>query len=171
MILFVFFKQKTAYEMRISDWSSDVCSSDLNLNTLIDYRYQQHFRARRGNGGAGRQKTGADGSDVVLRVPPGTEILDEDRETVLADMTEPGQRVLLAKGGDGGFGNVHFKSSTNRAHRRAGPGWPGEERWIWLRLKLVADAGPVGMPNAGRSEEPTSELQSLILRLDTALCL
>ncbi len=122
-----------------------------NLNTLIDYRYQQHFRAGRGHGGAGRQKSGAAGSDVVLRVPPGTEILDEDRETVLADMTEPGQRIMLAKGGDGGFGNVHFKSSTNQAPRRAGPGWPGEERWLWLRLKLVADAGLVGLPNAGKS--------------------
>jgi GTPase len=122
-----------------------------NLNTLVDYRYKQHFRAANGRGGAGRQRTGADGADVVLQVPPGTEILDEDRETVIADLTEPGQRILLAKGGDGGFGNVHFKTSTNQAPRRADPGWPGEERWIWLRLKLVADAGLVGLPNAGKS--------------------
>jgi len=122
-----------------------------NLNTLIDYRYRQHFRAGNGKNGAGRQRTGADGADVVLRVPPGTQIFDEDRETLLADLTEPGQRVLLARGGDGGFGNAHYKSSTNQAPRRADPGWPGEERWIWLRLKLVADAGLVGLPNAGKS--------------------
>ena len=122
-----------------------------NLNTLIDYRYKQHFKAGTGRGGAGRQRTGSDGSDVVLRVPPGTEILDEDHETVIADLTEPGQRMVLAKGGDGGFGNTHYKTSTNQAPRRADPGWPGEERWIWLRLKLVADAGLVGLPNAGKS--------------------
>ncbi|MBX3454851.1 GTPase ObgE [Ferrovibrio sp.] len=121
------------------------------LNTLIDYRYQQHFRAQRGGHGMGRSRTGADSPDIVLKVPRGTEILEEDNETVIADMTELGQRVLLAKGGDGGFGNEHYKSATNRAPRRADPGWPGENKWIWLRLKLIADAGLVGLPNAGKS--------------------
>ena len=121
------------------------------LNTLIDFRYQQHFFARNGQGGMGRQRTGKDGEDIVLRVPVGTEILDEDQETVIADMTEEGQRVLLAEGGNGGFGNLHFKSSTNQAPRRANPGQPGVEREIWLRLKLIADAGLVGLPNAGKS--------------------
>ncbi|HEX6958769.1 MAG TPA: GTPase ObgE [Ferrovibrio sp.] len=121
------------------------------LNTLIDYRYQQHFRAARGGHGMGRQRSGANAEDVVLRVPKGTQILAEDNETLIADLTEVGQRVLLAKGGDGGFGNEHYKSSTNRAPRRADPGWPGEEKWIWLRLKLIADAGLVGLPNAGKS--------------------
>src|SRR6185437_5205396 len=122
-----------------------------NLNTLIDYRYQQHFRAQNGRGGAGRQRTGAHGHDLVLRVPVGTEILDDDKETVLADMTRPGQRVVLLRGGDGGFGNLHYKTSTNQAPRRFGPGWPGQELWVWLRLKLIADAGLVGLPNAGKS--------------------
>ena len=122
-----------------------------NLNTLIDYRYQQHFRAQKGRGGAGANKTGADGRDLVLRVPVGTQILDDDRETVLADLTEPGRRVVLLRGGDGGFGNAHYKSSTNQAPRRADPGWPGRELWVWLRLKLIADAGLVGLPNAGKS--------------------
>ncbi len=121
------------------------------LNTLIDYRYQQHFRAQRGGHGAGRQRSGANAPDVVLKVPKGTQVLADDNETLLADLTEVGQRVLLAKGGDGGFGNEHYKSSTNRAPRRADPGWPGEEKWIWLRLKLIADAGLVGLPNAGKS--------------------
>jgi GTPase len=121
------------------------------LNTLIDYRYQQHFKAPRGGHGMGRNRTGAAGADVVLRVPVGTQVLDEDGETVLADMTETGQRVVLLKGGDGGFGNAHYKSSTNRAPRQHHPGWPGEERWAWLRLKLIADAGLVGLPNAGKS--------------------
>lgn len=122
-----------------------------NLNTLIDFRYRQHFKAGTGKGGAGKQRTGGRGSDVVLRVPPGTQIYEEDKETLIADLTEPGQRIVLARGGDGGFGNMHYKSSTNQAPRRADPGWPGEERWIWLRLKLVADAGLVGLPNAGKS--------------------
>ncbi len=121
------------------------------LNTLIDFRYQQHFFAKNGQGGMGKQRTGHDGADVVLRVPVGTEILDEDEETVLADLTEVGQRVLLARGGNGGFGNLHFKSSTNQAPRHANPGQPGVERTIWLRLKLIADAGLLGLPNAGKS--------------------
>ncbi|MFU8863271.1 MAG: GTPase ObgE [Rhodobacterales bacterium] len=121
------------------------------LNTLIDFRYQQHFFAQNGQAGMGRQRTGKDGDDILLRVPVGTEILDEDEETVLADMTELGQRVLLAKGGNGGWGNLHFKTSTNQAPRRANPGQDGVERTIWLRLKLIADAGLLGMPNAGKS--------------------
>ncbi len=121
------------------------------LNTLIDFRYQQHFFAKNGQPGMGAQRTGKDGEDIVLRVPVGTEILDEDQETVLADMTEVGQRVLLAKGGNGGFGNLHFKSSTNQAPRRANPGQPGVERTLWLRLKLIADVGLLGLPNAGKS--------------------
>ena len=122
-----------------------------SLNTLIDYRYQQHFKAERGISGSGANRTGASGKDVFLRVPVGTEILTDDREPVLADMTEVGQRVLLAKGGNGGFGNAQFKTSTNQAPRRANPGQVGEEMWIWLRLKLIADAGLVGLPNAGKS--------------------
>ena len=121
------------------------------LNTLIDFRYQQHFFAKNGQSGMGRQRTGKDGDDIILRVPVGTEILDEDEETVLADMTELGQRVLLAKGGNGGFGNLHFKTSVNQAPRRANPGQDGVERTIWLRLKLIADAGLLGLPNAGKS--------------------
>lgn len=121
------------------------------LNTLIDFRYQQHFFAQNGQSGMGRQRTGKDGDEIVLRVPVGTEILDEDEETVLADMTEIGQRVLLAKGGNGGFGNLHFKSSTNQAPRRANPGQEGVDRTIWLRLKLIADSGLLGLPNAGKS--------------------
>lgn len=121
------------------------------LNTLIDYRYQQHFRAARGGHGSGRQRSGANSDDVILKVPKGTQIFAEDNETLLADLTELGQRVLLCKGGDGGFGNEHYKSATNRAPRRNTPGWPGEEKWIWLRLKLIADAGLVGLPNAGKS--------------------
>ncbi|EAQ03526.1 GTP-binding protein, GTP1/OBG family protein [Pseudooceanicola batsensis HTCC2597] len=121
------------------------------LNTLIDFRYQQHFFAQNGKGGTGRLKTGADGDDIVLRVPVGTEILEEDGETLIADMTELGQRVVLARGGNGGFGNAHFKTSTNQAPRRANPGLEGVERTIWLRLKLIADAGLLGLPNAGKS--------------------
>ena len=121
------------------------------LNTLIDYRYQQHFFAKSGQPGMGNQKTGRSGDDIVLKVPLGTEILDEDEETVLADLTEPGQRVCLARGGNGGWGNLQFKSSTNRAPNRANPGQEGGERTIWLRLKLIADAGLLGLPNAGKS--------------------
>ena len=122
-----------------------------NLNTLIDFRYQQHFFAKNGRGGEGRQKTGADGADIVLKVPVGTEILEDDEETVIVDLTEVGQRVVLAKGGNGGFGNLHFKTSTNQAPRNANPGQPSVERTIWLRLKLIADAGLLGLPNAGKS--------------------
>lgn len=122
-----------------------------DLNTLIDFRYTQHFRAKNGNGGAGRDMTGASGEELVIKVPVGTEILDEDKETVLLDMTDEGQRVTFLKGGDGGFGNAHYKSATNQAPRKSTPGWPGEERDVWLRLKLIADAGLVGLPNAGKS--------------------
>jgi GTP-binding protein len=121
------------------------------LNTLIDFRYRQHFKAQRGNHGRGRDQTGAAGETLVIPVPVGTQVLDDDKRLVLADLTQVGQRAVLAKGGDGGFGNAHYKSSTNRAPRRADPGWPGEERWVWLRLKLIADAGLVGLPNAGKS--------------------
>src|SRR5262249_42674157 len=118
---------------------------------LIDYRYQQHFKAKNGAGGAGRNRSGLGGSDVIMRVPVGTQIYDESQELLLADLDEPGKRVILAKGGDGGFGNAHYKSSTNQAPRKAGKGWPGEERTIILRLKLIADAGLIGLPNAGKS--------------------
>src|SRR5579863_737459 len=122
-----------------------------NLNTLIDFRYTQHFRAKKGGNGSGADRTGAAAPDVVIKVPVGTQILAEDRETLLADMDTPGRRLTLLRGGDGGFGNAHYKSSTNRAPRRADKGWPGEERWVWLRLKLIADIGLVGLPNAGKS--------------------
>jgi GTPase len=122
-----------------------------NLNTLIDFRYQQHFKAGRGGNGEGANRTGRDGADITLKVPPGTQILLEDNETLIADLTEPGQRVRLAQGGNGGFGNAHFKTSTNQAPRRANPGLEGQEMLIWLRLKLIADVGIVGLPNAGKS--------------------
>jgi GTPase len=122
-----------------------------NLNTLIDYRYQQHHKAKRGTHGMGSQRTGARGDDVILKVPPGTQIFDETAEHLLADFTEAGQSLVLLKGGDGGFGNMHYKTATNQAPTRADPGWPGEERWIWLRLKLIADVGLIGLPNAGKS--------------------
>jgi GTPase len=121
------------------------------LNTLIDYRYQQHFRAKNGRAGMGKDRHGANGEDIVLKVPVGTQIYEEDGETLLADLTAVRDRVTLARGGNGGFGNAHFKSSTNRAPRRANPGQPGEERVIRLRLKLIADAGIIGLPNAGKS--------------------
>ncbi|MCB1492060.1 MAG: GTPase ObgE, partial [Rhodobiaceae bacterium] len=121
------------------------------LNTLIDYRYQQHFKAKTGIHGMGKDRTGARGADAVLKVPVGTQIFEDDNETLVADLTEIGQRVLLAQGGNGGFGNARFKTSTNRAPRHANPGAEGIERWLWLRLKLIADAGLVGLPNAGKS--------------------
>ena len=121
------------------------------LNTLIDFRYQQHFFAKNGRPGMGKQRSGKDGDDIVLKVPVGTEILEEDGETLIADLTEVGQKVVLAGGGNGGFGNLHFKTSTNQAPRSANPGQPSVERTVWLRLKLIADAGLVGLPNAGKS--------------------
>jgi len=121
------------------------------LNTLIDYRYQQHFKAPKGENGMGKDRHGANGKPIVLKVPVGTQIFDEDRETLIHDFTTLGEKFVLAEGGNGGFGNAHFKSSTNRAPRNANPGQVGEERWIWLRLKLIADAGLVGLPNAGKS--------------------
>jgi GTP-binding protein len=122
-----------------------------SLNTLIDFRYQQHFKAGKGEHGKGANRTGARGHEVVLKVPPGTQIFAEDNETLLADVTEPGQRLVLLEGGNGGFGNARFKSSTNQAPRHANPGAAGIEMWVWLRLKLIADAGIVGLPNAGKS--------------------
>ena len=121
------------------------------LNTLIDFRYTQHFKAPRGKGGAGQNQTGAGGNDLVIKVPVGTQILSEDKEHVLADFTKAGQRQVFLRGGDGGRGNASYKTATNRAPRQHGTGWPGEEMWVWLRLKLLADAGLVGLPNAGKS--------------------
>ena len=121
------------------------------LNTLIDFRYAQHFKARKGGNGSGSDRTGAASDEVVLKLPVGTQIFAEDRETMIADLDQLGKRVVLALGGDGGFGNANYKTSTNRAPRRADNGWPGEERWLWLRLKLIADAGLVGLPNVGKS--------------------
>ncbi|HVW92468.1 MAG TPA: GTPase ObgE [Devosia sp.] len=121
------------------------------LNTLIDYRYQQHFKAKTGGHGMGKDRHGANAPDVVLKVPVGTQVFEDDNETLIADLTEVGQRVVLLTGGNGGFGNAHFKTSSNQAPRRANPGQEGTEKWIWLRLKLIADAGLVGLPNAGKS--------------------
>ena len=128
-----------------------VFEAQANLNTLIDFRYTQHFRVKKGGNGAGSDRTGAGSSDVVVRVPIGTQVFAEDQETMLADLDRPGMRVVLLRGGDGGFGNAHYKTSTNRAPRKTTKGWPGEERCVWLRLKLIADAGLVGLPNAGKS--------------------
>ncbi|MDE0878994.1 MAG: GTPase ObgE [Sphingomonas bacterium] len=121
------------------------------LNTLIDFRYTQHFRAPRGKGGSGSNRTGGGGDDLVIKVPVGTQVLDEEREEVLLDFTKVGQREVFLRGGDGGRGNASYKTSTNRAPRQHGTGWPNEEAWVWLRLKLLADAGLVGLPNAGKS--------------------
>ena len=128
-----------------------VFESVANLNTLIDFRYTQHFRAQKGGNGSGSDRTGAAAPPVVIKVPVGTQIMDEDRETLIADLDKPGMRIVLCRGGDGGFGNTHYKSSTNRAPRQHTKGFPGEERSVWLRLKLIADAGLVGLPNAGKS--------------------
>jgi GTP-binding protein len=122
-----------------------------NLNTLIDYRYRQHFKAQHGRGGMGKNRAGASGADVVIKVPPGTEVLAEDQATLLASLLRPGDRACIARGGNGGFGNAHFKSATNQAPRRANPGEAGEELTVWFRLKLIADAGIIGLPNAGKS--------------------
>ena len=122
-----------------------------SLNTLIDFRYKQHIKGGRGGHGMGKNRTGSKGKSVTVKIPVGTQVLEENRKTLLADITEAGQQVVIARGGDGGFGNTHFKSATNQAPRRANPGYPGTEFWLWLRLKLIADAGLVGLPNAGKS--------------------
>lgn len=124
---------------------------DERLNTLIDFRYTQHFRAQNGQGGMGNDRTGKGGEDLIIKVPVGTQVLDDSKETILADFTKPGERLVFLRGGDGGFGNAHYKSSTNQAPRKTTPGWPGQEMDVWLRLKLIADAGLVGLPNAGKS--------------------
>lgn len=121
------------------------------LNTLIDYRYQQHFKAQRGQHGMGRNRTGIGGEDIILKVPVGTQIFSDDRDELIADMTTVGEKIMLLRGGDGGKGNLHYVSSTNRSPRNFMHGFPGQELWVWLRLKLIADAGLVGMPNAGKS--------------------
>ncbi|MGB4057162.1 MAG: GTPase ObgE [Alphaproteobacteria bacterium] len=128
-----------------------IFESVATLNTLIDFRYQQHFKAQGGMNGMGEMRSGKGGTDCVIKVPIGTQILHEDQETLLVDFTRPGERLVFLKGGDGGFGNAHYKSSTNQAPRRFTPGWPGQEQAVWLRLKLIADAGIVGLPNAGKS--------------------
>ena len=131
-----------------------------NLNTLIDFRYRQHLKAGKGNHGMGKNRTGAGGEDLVIKIPVGTQVLDEDRETLLFDMTEIGQQFVICQGGDGGKGNTRYKTSTNQAPRKFGPGFPGEERWLWLRMKLIADAGLIGLPNAGKSTLLTTTTQA-----------
>jgi GTP-binding protein len=131
-----------------------------NLNTLIDFRYRQHLKAGKGNHGMGKNRTGAGGDDLVIKIPVGTQIFDEDRETLLSDFTEIGQTFVICQGGDGGKGNTRFKTSTNQAPRKFGPGFPGEERWLWLRMKLIADAGLIGLPNAGKSTFLTTTTQA-----------
>ena len=128
-----------------------VFEGSAQLNTLIDFRYQQHLKAGRGGHGSGKNRTGAKGKTVTAKIPIGTQVFGEDRETLLADITKVGEQVVVARGGDGGYGNTRFKSATNRAPRRADSGYPGSEQWLWLRLKLIADAGLVGLPNAGKS--------------------
>lgn len=128
-----------------------IIRAESNLNTLIDYRYQQHFKARTGHHGMGSQRDGASADDILMKVPVGTQIFDEDGEELIADLSHAGQELILARGGKGGIGNMHFKSSTNRAPRQSTPGEPGEEKWVWLKLKLICDAGLLGMPNAGKS--------------------
>ncbi len=130
---------------------SIIITAERALNTLIDYRYQQHFRAERGHHGMGRNRSGKDGQDLTLKVPVGTQIFSEDHDELLADFTEEGQTIVLLKGGDGGMGNAHYKSSTNQAPRHSTPGYPGKELWIWMQLKLIADVGLIGLPNAGKS--------------------
>ena len=122
-----------------------------NLNTLIDFRYRQHYKAERGKDGMGKNRSGPQGKSAIIKVPVGTQVLNEEKETLIADLTKAGQQIIIAKGGDGGRGNARFKTSTNQAPRHAGPGWPGEEFWVWLRLKMIADAGLIGLPNAGKS--------------------
>ena len=131
-----------------------------NLNTLIDFRYRQHLKAGKGNHGMGKTRTGAGGEDLVIKIPVGTQVLDEDRETLLVDMLEIGQRFVICQGGDGGKGNTRYRTSTNQAPRKFGPGFPGEERWLWLRMKLIADAGLIGLPNAGKSTLLTMTTQA-----------
>jgi GTP-binding protein len=153
----VSFRREKFVEYGGPDGGDGGCGGDVwaeavdGLNTLIDFRYQQHFFAKNGQPGMGRQRSGKDGDPIILRVPVGTQLLDEDEETVIADLTEVGQRFVLAKGGNGGFGNLHFKTATNQAPRRANAGQEGVERTLWLRLKLIADVGLLGLPNAGKS--------------------
>lgn len=151
------FRREKFIEFGGPDGGDGGCGGDVmveavdGLNTLIDYRYHQHVKAQKGRSGAGSNCTGAAGKTVELKIPVGTQIFEEDGETLIADLTEVGARVVLAAGGQGGQGNTRYKSSTNQAPRRADPGAPGQERWVWLRLKLIADAGLVGLPNAGKS--------------------